>query len=85
MGNEVIYNLLLFAIGNPEDVTGFKINDMCGITSAIMKFKLINALNGVLSKIGNLSNLSIGVCADGKKVSGILIEFFGNPMSWCLE
>ena len=112
MVNEVIYNLLLFAVGNPENVTGLKVNDVCGITSAIVKLKLINAqifslsfgfnelaingieflkacfinlLNGILAKTGNLGNLLVGISTDGKKVSGILIKFLGNPMFWCFE
>lgn len=40
--NEVVDYLLLLAILNPEDVSGFKINDVRSISVTVVEFKLIN-------------------------------------------
>ena len=41
MINKVIDYLLRFAVLNPKDMTGFKVYDVSGIASAIMKLELI--------------------------------------------
>ena len=43
MSDEVIDNLLAFALGDPEHMSGLQINDMGGIPSAVMELKLVNA------------------------------------------
>ena len=43
MLNEIVDNLFLLTILDPQDMSGFQIDDMCGIPVSIVKFELINA------------------------------------------
>ena len=43
MVNEVIDDLLLLAILDPEHMAGFKVNDMCRIPPAVVKLELVDA------------------------------------------
>jgi hypothetical protein len=40
--NEVIDNLFLLTVLDPEHMAGFKVNDMCRIASAVVKLELID-------------------------------------------
>ena len=55
MVNEVVDNLLLLAILDPQNMTGFEVYDMRGISATIMEFEFIDAkVSCLLLKLNEL-------------------------------
>ena len=95
MIDEVIDHLLFLAVGDPENMTGFEIDDVCGIPVAVVQLELIytqdsrcllrldelfsidgipvlqtfliDCLDGILTKTGNLGYLLQSVSTGSQK------------------
>jgi len=84
MLNEVVDNLLLLAVLDPQYVSGFQIDDMCGIPVSVVKLELIDTKEPCLL-LGLYEFLAIigGIHALETFFIDLLDDVFAKPCELC--
>jgi hypothetical protein len=84
MLNEVVDNLLFLAVLDPQYVSGFQIDDMCGIPASVVKFELIDAQEPcLLLGLYELLAIIVGIHALETFFINLLDNVFAKPCELC--